>query len=87
MKVWLESWKANKQAKEHIMISNKHALLQQVANIIGTEDKNIVISYILKTLVESGMPVNVAYDAIFGDGSYRKMAGNVYDALQNGMHS
>ena len=69
------------------MISNKHALLQQVANIIGTEDKNTVISYTLKTLVESGMPVNVAYDAIFGAGSYMKMAGDIYDALQNGKHS
>jgi len=56
--------------------------LNQVAELLGTTDKNAVFSAVLTTLVKSGVAINVAFDALFGDGAYRKFAGEVYAALR-----
>lgn len=58
------------------------AQLNQVAELIGTNDKNVVISVAIKTLVDAGASVSEAFDMVFGDGAYSKFAGDIYDALQ-----
>ena len=56
--------------------------LNQVAELIGTTDKNVVFSAVIKTLVEAGMSLDAAFDMLFGEGSFKKFAGNVYDAMR-----
>ena len=56
--------------------------LNQVAEILGTTDKNVVFSTVLKTLVDAGIAINVAFDHLFGEGAYIKFAGEIYDALK-----
>ena len=56
--------------------------LNQVAELIGTTDKNVVFSAVLKTLVEAGISIDAAFDGLFGDGAFKQFAGNVYDALR-----
>jgi hypothetical protein len=58
------------------------AQLNQVAALIGTTDKNVVFSAVLKTLTEAGVRIDTAFDMLFGDGSFKQFAGNVYDALR-----
>lgn len=56
--------------------------LNQIAALLGTTDKNIVFSAVLKTLIEDGISVDAAVDGLFGDGAFKQFAGNVYDALR-----
>lgn len=56
--------------------------LNQVAALLNTTDKNVVISAVMKTLTESGVELPVAFDSVFGEGSYRRMAGDVYQAIR-----
>lgn len=56
--------------------------LNQVAELLGTTDKNVVISAVLKTLVSTGIAVDVAYDMVFGEGAYKRFAGEIYTALR-----
>jgi len=58
------------------------AQLNEVANLLGTTDKNVVFSAIIKTLVEAGLEVSVAFEMVFGEGTYNKMAGFIYDSLK-----
>ena len=58
------------------------AQLNQVAALLGTTDKNVVFSAVLKTLTDAGMAFNHAFDALFGAGAYESFAGSVYDALK-----
>ncbi len=58
------------------------AQLNQVAELIGTTDKNVVFSAVLKTLIEDGISIDAAFDWLFGDGAFKQFAGNVYDALR-----
>jgi hypothetical protein len=44
--------------------------------------KNQAISLVIKTLVETGIPLRTAYDAVLGEGSYDELAGEVWEALQ-----
>lgn len=44
--------------------------------------KNAKISAEILENVANGMDVAAAYDAVFGAGSYEKMAGAMYDALR-----
>ena len=55
--------------------------LNQVAELLGTTDKNVVISAVIKTFVDAGMSVKDAFDSAFGEGSYNKMASEIYDSL------
>lgn len=56
--------------------------LNEVAGLLNTTDKNIVISAIMKTLVQSGVAVDAAFEMIFGEGSYTRFAGQIYNALR-----
>lgn len=56
--------------------------LNQVAELIGTTDKNVVFSAVIKTLVEAGVSLDAAFDTLFGEGSFKKFSGSVYDALR-----
>jgi hypothetical protein len=44
--------------------------------------KNAAISNKLLTLVAKGMPVPEAFDLLFGEGAYKKLASDVYDELR-----
>lgn len=66
--------------KEAKMITTEQ--LNKVAEIIGTNDKNVVIAVVLKTLIDNGMGVAEAYEEVFGAGSYQKLTGQVWEALQ-----
>jgi len=56
--------------------------LNKVAEIIGTTDKNVVFSVVIKSLTDSGVDIKVAFDMLFGEGAYMKFAGQIYDALR-----
>jgi hypothetical protein len=58
------------------------AQLDQIAALLGTTDKNVVFSAVLKTLIEDGISVDAAVDGLFGDGAFKQFAGKVYDALR-----
>lgn len=49
---------------------------------MSTTDKNLVISVAIKSLTEQGLTVKQAFEVIFGEGYYEKMAGEIYDALK-----
>lgn len=44
--------------------------------------KEQAILMVLKTLMEAGIPTQHAHDLIFGAGSYKELAGEVWEALQ-----
>lgn len=56
--------------------------LNQVAELIGATDKNVVFSVVIKHLVDAGLSVELAFESVFGEGAYKKFAGQVYDALR-----
>lgn len=56
--------------------------MNQIAKVLGTDDKNVVISAVITVLVESGLKMNEAFDAVFGEGAYKKFAGEIYHALR-----
>lgn len=56
--------------------------LNQIAGLLGTTDKNVVISAVLKSLVDMGADMATAFDLVFGEGAYRRFAGEVYHALR-----
>jgi hypothetical protein len=58
------------------------AQLNQAAALLGTTDKNLVFAAIIKTLVDAGLSVKEAFEAIFGEGSYVTFTGQVYEALR-----
>jgi hypothetical protein len=45
-------------------------------------DKNAIISARILAHVANGMTIDQAYDAVFGEGAYLKLAGELYDALR-----
>jgi hypothetical protein len=55
--------------------------LNQAAALLGTTDKNVVISACIKTLVDAGLDIRTAYDAILGKGAYNKMASELHDSF------
>ena len=57
--------------------------LNQAAKLIGTTDKKIVISFCIKTLVDSGVEINDAIDRVLGSGMFEKIAGSIYDELNS----
>ena len=40
---------------------------------------NFIISFSIKTLVDSGIPLNVAFDAIVGDGQFQNLSDSVWE--------
>lgn len=60
---------------------NKEAL-SQVAALLGTTDKNVVISAVIQAMVNAGVSIDVAFDSLFGEGAYKRFAGEVYQLLR-----
>lgn len=58
------------------------AQLNQVATLLNTNDKNVVLSATIQFLVKSGLAVDEAFEMVFGEGAYKRFAGQVYDALR-----
>lgn len=56
--------------------------LNEVASLLGTNDKQVVIAAVMKTLVKSGMSADIAFDFVFGDGAFKRFAGVIYEALR-----
>jgi len=58
--------------------------LKQIIETEGHRDMNMntKISARILILVQSGMTLPQAFDAVLGAGAYAKMAGEVYDALR-----
>jgi hypothetical protein len=44
--------------------------------------KNEAITAVIRTLIDAGIPVRAAFDAVLGAGSYEALAGEVWEALQ-----
>lgn len=57
-------------------------LLNMIASELKTEDKNACIGVAIKMLVDAGATVKEAFDAIFGEGQYENMAGDIHNALR-----
>lgn len=57
------------------------AQLNEVANLLGTADKNTVFRAVLCELFNQGIAVDVAFDFVFGEGAYKRFAGDLYTAL------
>jgi len=58
------------------------ALLNSIAAELNTTDKTLCINVAMSMLVKSGLKVDAAMDLLFGQGSYTKFAGQVYEALR-----
>lgn len=55
--------------------------LNEVADLLGTDDKALVFSAVLATLIDAGHTVDAAFDMLFGEGAYMRYAGQVYAAI------
>ena len=56
--------------------------LNQIAKLIGSSDKNEVISVAILTLhKELGVPMPKAYEMILGEGAWQEMANEIHDEL------
>lgn len=58
------------------------AQLNQMAALLGTTDRNLVINAAIATLTKMGMDIEAATDAVLGAGAYGRIAGMVYDQLR-----
>ena len=56
--------------------------LNHVAALLNTTDKNTVLPVAVGTLVKAGVDIKEAMDAVFGEGAYMKLAGQVYHQLR-----
>lgn len=56
--------------------------LNSVARLLGTTDKNVVISACIAGLVQEGADIREAVDFVLGEGAFRSIAGDVYHALR-----
>ena len=57
------------------------AQLNEVASLLGTTDKNLVFATCIKTLVEAGVDVKTATDAVLGAGRFDEIASAVKSGL------
>ena len=55
--------------------------LNKVAALLNTTDKNLVISVCIKTLVDAGMSVNEAIDAVLGAGQFDAISDRVREVV------
>lgn len=55
--------------------------LNNIAELLGTDDKNLVLSVAVNALVTEGLTVKQAIETLFGEGAYDKMAELIYDEL------
>ena len=73
----------NKVQSLMIEFANKNGT--NLATEFGTIEnfKRFVIGFTLKTLVDAGVETSKAYDMVFGQGSYEKLANDVWAAANN----
>lgn len=57
-------------------------MLNQAARVLNTTDRNVVIGAVLQALISQGVDVKAAIEAVFGEGSFDSMCGQVYDLLR-----
>jgi hypothetical protein len=57
------------------------AQLNAIASLFNTTDKNLVFSVCIKTLVESGVDIAAATDAVLGAGRFMEITNAVYEGL------
>lgn len=57
-------------------------MLNQAARVLNTTDRNVVIGAVLQVLISQGVEVTAAIEAVFGEGSFDTMVGQVYDILR-----
>jgi len=55
--------------------------LNTVAALLNTTDKNLIFSACIKTLVDAGVSVRDAVDAVLGTGRFDDIASEVYESL------
>jgi hypothetical protein len=55
--------------------------LNQVATLLGTDSKELVFSTCIKFLVDEGMELKDAVDAVLGEGAYARIGEGVYAKL------
>jgi len=55
--------------------------LNAVAALLNTTDKNLVFSVCIKTLVDAGVSVRDAVDAVLGTGRFDDIASDIYSKL------
>lgn len=53
-------------------------LLNEVAAVLNITDKNVVITATIKSLIDIGFTVKESWEMVFGDGSYEKLASDVW---------
>ena len=63
-------------------MTNAATLLNAIAAELNTNDKTLCINVALAMMVKSGVAISAAMDTLFGEGSYKAMAGQVYDQLR-----
>lgn len=63
-------------------MTNAAKFLNLIAAETGCTDKNTVITLAMGVLVKSGVPVDVAMDTLMGEGSYKKLAAQVWTDLR-----
>jgi len=56
--------------------------LNSIAKAMNTSDKAVVINAAIALLIKQGLPVQAAMDLIMGEGAYRELVGQVYEALR-----
>lgn len=57
-------------------------LLNAIAEELNTTDKNLCINVALSMMVKTGVAIDEAFDLLFGEGAYKRFAGQAYDALR-----
>lgn len=56
-------------------------LLNEVAAVLNITDKNVVITATIKSLIDIGFTVKESWEMVFGDGSYEKLASDVWQGF------
>ena len=53
---------------------------EQVAKLLGTNNPQVIIAASVAALVKAGFAADVALDMVCGEGSYNRMAGEIWEA-------
>lgn len=55
--------------------------LNAIATLLNTRSKDLVFASAIKTLVDNGVSVEQAINAVLGEGTYRRIADRLHDAF------
>ena len=62
-------------------VPTKMSKMEQMAELLGTTDKNAIISACILTLTNNGFSAGDAFDMVFGGGSFDKLASDLHAQL------